>query len=41
MALIRLPAENTTLTEFEGVRSFLAESRHRLREVDARTSRRR
>ena len=24
MALIRLPAENTTLTEFEGVRSFLA-----------------
>ena len=24
MALIRLPAEKTTLTEFEGVRSFLA-----------------
>ena len=24
MALIRLPAENTTLTEFEAVRSFLA-----------------
>ena len=24
MALIRIPAENTTLTDFEGVRSFLA-----------------
>ena len=38
MAIVKIPAENTTLTRGRGVRSFLARSRHRLRTVDAGAS---